>query len=96
MGKNPLADYLATNTIKAAESYAANTAWTRCIWDVTAVAWLMNDKNRFMESRTIPAHKPTYDHFYEPAESGVEIRYIYNIRRDALMNDLIKRLIEDK
>ena len=95
-GKNSISDYLAANTIKAAESYAANTAWTRCIWDVTAVAWLMNDKNRFMESRTVPAHKPTYDHFYEPAESGNEIRYVYNIRRDALMNDLIKRLIEDK
>ena len=37
-GKTPLADYLAENTIKAADSYAMGTAWTRVIWDVTAVA----------------------------------------------------------
>lgn len=42
-GKNNLADYLAENAIKAAEDYAKGTAWTRVIWDVTAVAWLLND-----------------------------------------------------
>ena len=42
-GKNDLADYLAENTINAAESYAKGSAWTRVIWGVTAVAWLLND-----------------------------------------------------
>ena len=42
-GKNDLADYLAENTIKVAESYAKGSAWTRVIWGVTAVAWLLND-----------------------------------------------------
>lgn len=42
-GKNNLADYLAENAIKAAEDYAKGTAWTHVIWDVTAVAWLLND-----------------------------------------------------
>ena len=60
-GKNDLADYLAMNTIEAAESYAKGTAWTRVIWDGTAVAWLLNDDDKFMLSRIISTPIPTYD-----------------------------------
>ncbi len=42
-GKNPLADYLAKNTIAEADAYAAGKPWSRVIWDVTAVAWLLNE-----------------------------------------------------
>ena len=47
-GKNALCDYLCENTVNEAESYAKGKPWTRVIWDVTAVAWLVNDNNRFM------------------------------------------------
>ena len=91
-GKNPLADYLAKNTIAEAESYAKGTAWTRVIWDVTAVAWLMNDDDRFMLSRVIPAPIPEYDHHYGSDYRRHPMRYVTEIRRDALMTDLIRRL----
>lgn len=91
-GKNPLADYLANYTVKTAESYAAGTAWTRCIWDVTAVAWLLNDGERFMCSRLSPKHLPTYDLYYAVQPDGDPIRYVYYIHRDALMTDLMERL----
>ncbi len=91
-GKSPIADYLADHTIEAAEKYASGTAWTRCIWDVTAVAWLMNDGDRFMESRLEPLRLPNYDDIYEEAD-GENIRYVYHIKRDALMTDLIKRIL---
>ena len=92
VGKNPLADYLAQNTIQAAESYAAGAPWTRVIWDVTAVAWLLNDNNRFMHSKKIPGRLPGYDNCYtnEPAP---EIDYVYHVNRDKLMTDLIKKLL---
>ena len=92
VGKNPLADYLAKNTIQAAESYASGKPWTRVIWDVTAVAWLLNDNNRFMRSKRIPAKLPGYDNYYtnEPAP---EIEYVYYVNRDTLMTDLIKTLL---
>lgn len=93
-GKNDLADYLAENTIKAAESYAKGTAWTRVIWDVTAVAWLLNDSERFMESRIIPTPIPTYDNFYATDYNGYPMRYVYNIKRDNLMTDLFRKLTE--
>ena len=91
-GKNPLADYLAENTIKQADSYAKETAWTRVIWDVTAVAWLLNDSERFMESRIIPTPIPTYDNLYATDFNSYPMRYVYNVKRDALMTDLFRKL----
>lgn len=93
-GKNALADYLAENTIKEADSYANGTAWTRAIWDVTAVAWLLNDSEKFMESRVIPTPLPTYDNFYSKNYNGHLMRYVYNIKRDALMTDLFRKLTQ--
>ena len=91
-GKNPLADYLATNAIAAAEAYAKGRAWTRVIWDVTAVGWLLNDSDRFMQSRVIPTPIPTYDNLYATDYNGHPMRYVYNINRDSLMNDLFEKL----
>ena len=53
IGKNPLADYLAGYAIEAVEEWAAGTAWAKVIWDVTAVAWLLNDGQRFMNDRLV-------------------------------------------
>lgn len=91
-GKNPLAEYLATNAIAAAEAYAKGRAWTRVIWDVTAVGWLLNDSDRFMQSRVIPTPIPTYDNFYATDYNGHPMRYVYSINRDNLMNDLFEKL----
>ena len=92
-GKNPLADYLAKNTIRAAESYAAGKPWTRVIWDVTAVAWLLNEDNRFMFHRILPCVLPGYDGQYQDTPEGNPICYVYRICRDALMEDLFRKLL---
>lgn len=92
-GKNKLADYLASNTIEAAESYAKGRVWTRVIWDVTAVAWLLNESDRFMNSRIVPTPIPTYDNFYATDYNGYPMQYVYNINRDNLMNDLFEKLV---
>ena len=91
-GKNELAEYLATNTIDHAESYAKGIPWTRAIWDVTAVAWLLNDDSQFMDWRIIPTPTPTYDGSYEVNDKGAPMVYVYHIRRDWLMNDVLKKL----
>lgn len=95
VGKTPLSTYLAENTKKEAESYAAGRVWSRVIWDVTAVAWLLNDKNRFMASRVIDAPLPQYNHKYDLDHKGKPMRYVYNINRDALMNDLFTKLTRE-
>lgn len=95
VGKNPLADYLAKNTIEEVERYAKGCAWTRCIWDVTAVAWLLNGNGRFMDSRILPAVLPSYEGVYEEQPQPHDMRYVYFIKRDTLMNDLFRKLTEE-
>ena len=92
MDKNPLADYLARNAIAAAEAYAKGKPWTRVIWDVTAVAWLLNDGERFMHSRITQVVLPGYDGQYQCDPENMQMCYVYHICRDALMEDLIRKL----
>lgn len=92
-GKSPLADYLARNTAEAAERYAKGKPWTRVIWDVTAVAWLLNEEDRFLQSRLEPMLLPGYDHQYHAMADGLPMRYVYAVQRDALMEDLINKIL---
>ncbi len=94
LGKNALADYLGKNSIEAAEEYASGKAWTRCIWDVTAVAWLLNDDDKFMNSRLVPTYLSSYDNHYCICDNAPLMRYIYNINRDELMTALLKKIAE--
>ena len=89
---NPLADYLGRNTMAAAEKYAAGKPWTRVIWDVTAVAWLLDEDNSFMKKKVIKAMLPEYDKSYSYPADSKEICYVNYINRDKLMNDLISKL----
>jgi inosine-uridine nucleoside N-ribohydrolase len=91
-GKNPLCDYLASHTIEAAAAYAKGRVWSRVIWDVTAVAWLLNDGDRFMFSEIIPALIPQYDHHYSHDVRRHPMRRVTFIHRDALMQYLVETL----
>lgn len=93
-GKNELCDYLVDHTIQTAEAYALGTAWTRVLWDVTAVAWLLDENNRFMLSKVINKHIPNYDFQYNANNNNGFMRYVYSINRDELMTDLIKKLTQ--
>ncbi len=92
LGKNPLATYLAENAIREAEAYASGRPWSRCIWDVTAVAWLLNDNSRFLDSYLTPIPLPQYDNHYSFNPHRQFSRYIYNVRRDALFFDLFTKI----
>ena len=91
-GKNKLCDYLADHTIEAAENYAKGRVWSRVIWDVTAVGWLLNDGDRFMDSRLMPKPLPEYDGTYSFDSSRQIMRYVTYIKRDALMGELFETL----
>ena len=91
-GKNALCDYLVAHTEEAANAYAAGKVWSRVIWDVTAVGWLLNDGNRLMEGRIISAPLPQYDNHYSIDFTRHPSCYVWCIHRDALMQDLIEKL----
>lgn len=91
-GKNALCDYLADHTIEAAEEYAKGRVWSRIIWDVTAVGWLMNEKGNLMQDKILPRPMPGYDHRYSFDENSPLYRYVYHIDRDALLQDLFDHI----
>lgn len=93
-GKNPMCDYLVDATVKEAESYAAGRPWSRPIWDVTAVAWLLNEGDRFMQSEVRPRFMPQYDRTYVMDDRLPPMRYVTRIDRMALFEDLFRRLSE--
>jgi len=94
-GKNDLCDYLCGNTVKEADSYAFGKPWTRVIWDVTAIGWLLNVESRFMADTLIPSPIPEYDHTYSFDEKRHKIRYVYQVYRDALFEDLFNSLLKE-
>ena len=91
-GKNALCDYLVDITIKHKEEMTQSKIWSKPIWDVTAVAWLLNDDDRFMLSRIVTAPLPSYDRLYSQNSEGYFMRYVYFIKKDQLLNDLIDKL----
>lgn len=91
IGKNPLANYLANN-VMCAQKNAGNAKWARVLWDVTAVAWLLNDNSRFMLSRIMHTQVPSDDFKYIVSEDTPLSRYVSRIDRCALMTDLIDKL----
>lgn len=94
-GKNALCDYLYNNTVQEADSYATGKPWTRVIWDVTAVAWLLNENSKFMAERLMPSPIPEYDGHYAFDSNRHLIKYVYNINRDSLFEDLFNKLGEN-
>lgn len=88
-GKSPLCDYLA-DTAEAAGRKSRVPCWSRVIWDVTAVAWLL--EGDFLQDRLEPSPIPEYDDHYSFDKRRHPIRYVYQVNRDLLMSDLFEKL----
>ena len=89
-GKNRLCDYLAQYTAESAIKDGGLPNWTRVIWDVTAVAWLLDGK--YMQDYLVPSPIPQYDHHYGFDPHRHFIRYVYHIERDMLFKALFESL----
>ena len=86
-GKNKLSDYLLQSTV---EYGGGEEAWSKVIWDVTAVAWLVNPN-------WIPTnleHSPvlTDQVTYSKDHSRHFIRMATSVNRDAIFRDLFGKL----
>lgn len=92
-GKNALCDYLIDATIHEANAYAKGKVWSRPIWDVAAVGWLLNDKRNLMLDKLIHTPIPEYDHHWSTDPRRPLCKYVYFIRRDALMAELFEHCI---
>ena len=92
-GKNDLCNYLADYTKKSALKDGGLPNWTRVIWDVTAVAWLLDGD--FMSDRLERIPIPQYDHHYSFDPSRHFYRYVYHINRDKLFEALFAKLTQN-
>ena len=90
IGKNELSSYLGENVL--AYMSKKQGFWAKTIWDVTAIAWLLNDDDRFMLSKLVATSLPSYNHHYELVPTNHLMRYVYYIKKVELMNDLIKKI----
>ena len=89
-GKNKLCDYLVNVTTTEAAACNGGPVWTRPIWDVTAVAWLLDGD--FEEDCLIHSPIPEYDNRYAFDNNCHFIKYVYHIKRDKLFADLFAKL----
>ncbi|MCR4622727.1 MAG: nucleoside hydrolase [Clostridiales bacterium] len=92
-GKNPLCEYLIDHTIEAANEYAKGHVWSRTIWDVTGIGWLMNDsKKQLMRDKIVPRPIPEYSHHLSWDFRRPPCRMVYHINRDGLFEDLFRHI----
>lgn len=89
-GKNQLCDYLLDLTLNYSKKYQEFPTWARAIWDVTAVAWLLNPD--FMLDRFEHSPVPEYDNLWAVDKTRHFIRYVYHINREKLFHDLFEKL----
>lgn len=91
-GRNSLCDYLVETTVREGETMGDSFCWSRVIWDVTAVAWLLDGD--YMQDRLEHSPIPEYDGHYAFDKRRHFIRYVYAINRDKLFEKLIKTLAD--
>ncbi len=91
-GKNALCDYLCEHTTKEAEVYAAGKPWSRAIWDISTVAWLLDTDKKWVHDYLMPKPVPEYDFRWAQDPRRSMMRYVYFIRRDQVFEDLFNRL----
>lgn len=89
LNRNPLADFLARRVIAEADAY---DSWPKTLWDVTAAAWLTDREGRFLQTELVPAPLPEPDYRYSFSENSHPMRYVRQVRREALLADMIKKL----
>ncbi|MCL2833824.1 MAG: nucleoside hydrolase [Treponema sp.] len=91
-GKNKLCDYLVNYTTQSAIKDGGLQNWTRVVWDVTAVSWLLDGD--YTRDYLMPAPIPQYDNHYGFDPNRHFIRYVYHIERDELFKTLFETLGE--
>jgi inosine-uridine nucleoside N-ribohydrolase len=91
-GKNKVSDYLARYTTESALKDGGLSTWTRVVWDVCAVAWLLDGD--YTLDYLLPSPIPQYDHHYSFDPGRHFIRYVYGIKRDALFKRLFETLVK--
>jgi len=88
-GKNELSDYLFKIVV---EYSGGQDAWSKVIWDVTAVAWLVNPS--WISTNLVHSPILTDQVTYSVDQSRHFIRMATSLNRDAIFRDLFGKLTQ--
>jgi purine nucleosidase len=86
-GKTKLSDYLLESTVKYSKGAKV---WSKPIWDVTAVAWLVNPS--WVSANLVNSPVLTDQFTYSVDHSRHFIRMATSVNRDAIFSDLFEKL----
>jgi inosine-uridine nucleoside N-ribohydrolase len=86
-GKNKLAEYLLNTTI---EYSGGSDTWSKVIWDVTAVAWLVNPA--WIPTNLVHSPILTDQVTYSTDQSRHFIKMATSVNRDAIFRDLFRKI----
>lgn len=89
-GKNKFCDYMIDKTEHEAKICYGGQVWSRAIWDVVPVAWLL--EGEFMLDRVEHSPIMQYNHYYSFDRRRHFIKYVYSVNRDNLMRDLFTKM----
>ena len=67
-------------------------SWSFPIWDLAAVSWVCNDDENFMYSVVANRPKIGADGRYIFDNGVLQETYVYKIKRDGIINDLIDKI----
>jgi purine nucleosidase len=90
-GKNQISDYLLKSTI---EYSGGAECWSKVIWDVTAVAWIVNPT--WLPTNLLHSPVLTDQVTYSIDQSRHFIRMATTLNRDAIFRDLFSKLTGNK
>ncbi len=91
-GKNALCDYLLSHSIEQLDEELGTTDWSKPLWDVTAIAWLLFTDGRSLCTREEYLRLPDCEGGYESPKEDTTIGYVYHLRRDPILADLVEKL----
>jgi len=88
-GRGEIGDYL----LEICKEYQGDSyAWSKVIWDITAVAWLVNAD--WIPSNLIHSPVVTDQHTFSQDKSRHLMRAAYYINRDAIFGDFFRKINE--
>ena len=91
-GKNAICDYLLSHSKEQLDKEFGCVDWSKPLWDVTAIAWLLFDDDRTLCTRKECLRLPDYEGFYEEPIADKMMGYVYHLRRDPILADLVEKL----
>lgn len=95
-GKNAVCDFLYENSAKYMCARSPYKAWSKVIWDIVVPAWFLGGDGRFMDARTEYRRLPAYGSRTYEAPLSSRMVYVYEVHRDALINDMFEKLGGEK